>query len=72
MFSVTDHSKENLAALLYQLLRKHSSNYTDEQVDRNKRLREEITRKAMVEAKELIPGASSQDWQNASIYLASR
>lgn len=72
MFSVTDYSKENLAALLYQLLRKHSSNYSDEQVDRSKKLRQEITGKAMREAKELIPGASSQDWLNASVYLASK
>lgn len=71
MFSATDYSKENLAALIYQLLKKHSANYSDSQVSNNKVLRQGITKKAMSEAKELIPGASSEEWQSASLYLAS-
>lgn len=71
MFSTTDYSKENLAALLYQLLRKHSSPYTDNQVANNKALRQQILKKSMDEAKSLIPGANDDEWRAASFYLGS-
>jgi hypothetical protein len=65
MFSTTDCSKENLGALFFQILRKNSGEHEESRINAYKSLRDSIIKKTLDECKELMPGATDQQWRSA-------
>ncbi len=72
MFSESDCAKENLAALVYQMLRKNAAKYEASQVDNSASLRETIIAKTKEECAKLMPQATPKHWDDAYKYLGMR
>lgn len=72
MFSENDYSKENLAALFFQMLRKHSGDHEENRINANKKLRQEIIQKTLDECKTLMPGATDKHWRLAMSVIAKK
>lgn len=64
---LTDPS--SLAVILYQLCRKHSYNYEEQQVNRNESLRHRLRDMVINEAKEMAPHVTEEQWQRAYLRL---
>lgn len=72
MFSTTDTTKENLAALLFQAIRAKADNYSDERLEHSTELRKSINHSAMQDCKKIIPIATDDDWKEAVTYLGEK
>lgn len=72
MFAENNYSKENLAALFYQILRKRSQQYEENQVNSQPKLRQAIINNTLKECKELMPNATNEQWNAAQKHLAQR
>lgn len=58
-------SEIELAAILYQLLRQESADYTEAQINNSASLREAINKRVMTKAKIMQPSATNRDWAMA-------
>lgn len=71
MFSKTDCSKDNLAALFFQILRKISASHEEAAVNRSLCLRKKIIEDTKSECHKLMPTATDEQWKDAYAHLAS-
>jgi hypothetical protein len=67
-----DSDPDSLAAVLFQCLRKESSEHQDAVLDSNPVFRQKIIEDAFSNAKQLMPGITDEQWDNAKKTLARR